>query len=116
MLSNTGSAVNVVLHIYDGEADSSASNPNTRFSGMTATHTTPAVSVTTDTSTKVAFTFDLTGVTLTSNTYSFWIKEASNGSLAGVQVQKTSSGTEGGSGNNFGTLNHEVFGKLAARP
>ena len=115
MLSNTGSAVNVVLHIYDGEYDSSASDPTVRFSGMTATHTTPAVSVTTDTSTKVAFTFDLTGKTLTSNTLSFWIKEASDGSLAGVQVQITSSGTEGGSGNNFGTLNHEVFGEAGSQ-
>ena len=110
MLSNTGSAVSVVLKIYDGETDDSSANPNTRFSGMTPVLTTPSVSVSTASSTKVAFEFDLSSTTLTGTTYSFWIQEASGGSLGTMQVQRTSSGTDGGSGNSFGTLNHEVRG------
>jgi hypothetical protein len=110
MLSNTGSAVSTVLKIYAGVTDDTSASPWTRFSGLTAVATSPAVSVSTGSGTKVAFDFDFTGTTLTGTNYSFWIQEAGGGSLGLMQVQKTSSGTDGGAGNTFGTLNHEVFG------
>jgi hypothetical protein len=110
MLSNDGSAVSTVLKIYAGVTDDTSANPNTRFAGLTAVATSPAVSVETDDGTKVAFDFDFTGTTLTGTNYSFWIQKDGGGSLGSMQVQKTSSGTDGGAGNTFGTLNHEVFG------
>ena len=113
MLSNTGSAVSTVLKIYAGETDDTSASPWTRFSGMTAEATSPAVSVVTVDGTKVAFDFDFTGTTLTGTDYSFWIQEAGGGSLGTMRVQKmseNSGNTDGGAGNNFGALDHEVLG------
>jgi len=107
MLSNTGSAVDIVLEVYDGETDASSVNPLMRFSGLTAVATSPAVSVSTPSNTLVSFEFDLSAYTLTANTYSFWLKQsAGTPSLVGLST----GGTDGGAGNIWGTLGHEVYG------
>jgi len=111
MLSNTGAPVSVVLKIYDGESDALSVNPYTRFDGLTAVATSPAVSVSTATWDPVSFEFDLSAYTLTANTYSFWLQESGDGFLGGVIVQKQVNigGSDGGSANSWGTLNHEVL-------
>jgi len=109
MLSNTGAPVSVVLKIYDGESDALSVNPYTRFDGLTPVATSPAVSVSTATWDPVSFEFDLSAYTLTANTYSFWLQESGDGFLGGVIVQLDIGGSDGGSGNNWGTLNHEVL-------
>jgi uncharacterized protein YjbI with pentapeptide repeats len=109
MLSNTGAPVSVVLKIYDGESDALSVNPYTRFDGLTPVATSPAVSVSTATRDPVSFEFDLSAYTLTANTYSFWLQESGDGFLGGVIVQQDIAGSDGGSGNNWGTLNHEVL-------
>ena len=109
MLSNTGAPVSVVLKIYDGESDALSMNPYTRFDGLTPVATSPAVSVSTATWDSVSFEFDLSAYTLTANTYSFWLQESGDGFLGGVIVQLDIGGSDGGSGNWGGTLNHEVL-------
>ena len=109
MLSNTGAPLSAVLKIYDGESDALSVNPYTRFDGLTPVATSPAVSVSTATWAPVSFEFDLSAYTLTANTYSFWIQESGDGFLSGVIVQKDIGDSDGGSGNSWGTLNHEVL-------
>ncbi len=108
------SAVSAVLHIYAAPyTDDTAASGGTRFAGMTAAATSPAVTVDTGgSSSTIAFDFDFTGTTLTGTDYSFFIREASGGSLwpASVSFNYVGSTTTGGAGGHWGPLKHEVFG------
>ena len=107
-LHNQSSDKDIKLFIYDGETDASSNNPNTRFAGQTAIASSASVTVSTDTPTM--YSFDLSSVSLTGTTYSYWIKGSDGGSVGGVKAWNGDGGTDGAAGGWWGTHHHEVLG------
>ena len=115
----TATDFNLYLDVYSTDADASTANPNNKFSG-TPIVTSDTVKISKDIGevpTEIKFTF-ATDLTLSSNTtYYFWVKQPSGdpSTIGGQGIFKYSSGTDGGAGNNFGTLYHKVTTSVTAR-
>jgi len=107
-MSNTGTAVNVVIDVYDTETDPSSANPNTRFAGQTVLYTTPAISVSTPDSNPVKQTFMINIDNSGGDTVYGVVREENSGSLGSTTIQGDSSLSDGGADNNFMGLNLEV--------
>ena len=106
---NGTGTMDLTIEIYDSSPGSSA-NPNTRFSGLTKITSARNSNVTADTTwppSATTFTFS-SPVTATGTLY-LWIKDTTSNS-SNISVAKTSTGTNGGAGNNYGTLRHTVRG------
>ena len=108
-MHNTGSSVDLVIHVYDTINSGSSADPTVRFSGLTAVHTSSSVAVSTGSATHTGFTFHFTpnASLKASSTFYIWVKEALGGSLGDAKIQK-GSGSNGGAGNNSGTLNYKL--------
>ena len=115
----TATDFNLYLDVYSTDANPLNANPWNKFSG-TPIVTSDTVKISKDIGevpTEIKFTF-ATDLTLSSNTtYYFWVKQPSGdpSTIGGQGIFKYSSGTDGGAGNNFGTLYHKITTSVTAR-
>ncbi|SVC59263.1 uncharacterized protein METZ01_LOCUS312117, partial [marine metagenome] len=116
---------NLYMALYSTDGDASTANPNSKFSG-TPLAISDTVKISKDIGTTgTEFTFEFKdkessgNPTLNANTkYYFWLKEPSgNPSTIGGQAIYFSCDdqTDGGAGNNFGTLYHKINMKQISR-
>ena len=115
-MSNTGSAINIVLDIYSQNSvtDSSSPDASVRFSGQQPIHTTPAVSVSTSDSIHQEFTFDFNFDDTNHSELYIVLREENNGSLSGLNIQGTLGIEDGGTSGVYVGFNmklhaHEIY-------
>ncbi len=114
----TATDFNLFLDVYSTDADASTANPNDKFSG-TPIVTSDTVKISKDIGevpTEIKFLFPATELN-SNKTHYFWVKQPSGdpSTIGGQEVYKYSDGTDGGAGNNFGTLYHKIITRTTAR-
>jgi methionine-rich copper-binding protein CopC len=110
-LKNTNSTnnYNVYLELYDTDDDPSSANPWNKFSGTPLLQSSTVVlPKNTNSSTELKFTIDEESLSI--NTDYYLVIKTSGSSGISIYMYSDES-TNGGAGNNFGQLNHQVYAR-----